>query len=105
METKLQNLFQEGIIAALIMTTLITDFTTGLLNNKNCGTGITEGEMITQLKKLNKSNGYKTFSIIVDKKYLKHIKGDYNNEPVIVENSGGINYKDIYKNSVKVWRV
>tara|TARA_R110000803_G_scaffold88162_1_gene155169 strand:- start:883 stop:1149 length:267 start_codon:yes stop_codon:yes gene_type:complete len=81
-------------------TVLFTDFTTGLLNNKWCGTGITEGKMIEHLKKINKSNGYMKFSVIVDEKYLKYVKGEYDKKPVEVENSNGINYKEIYKNSV-----
>ena len=51
---------------------LITDYVVGLHNKST-----TEAEMIKHLKKCGKSNGYAYFSLIIDKKYLKHIKKNY----------------------------
>jgi hypothetical protein len=85
---------------------MITDFCVGLENNKRCGTGINEGDMIKHLKKLNKSNGFKTFSIIVPEKYIKYIRGDFQTQPIPQEvlDDYSYDYKRIYKNALMVYK-
>jgi hypothetical protein len=84
------------------MSALITDFAVGLTNNKRCGTGITESEMIKHLKKVGKSTGYKYFSFTVPKKYLRHIKTtDYCMKEVNGEEYGE-EFIEIYKDCVLV---
>ena len=84
---------------------MITDFCVGLANNKKCGTGITEADMITHLKKLNKSNGIKRFSITVYRKYLKYIKGEFliKEIPVEVLEDTTFDYRTIYNDACIIY--
>ena len=83
---------------------MITDFCVGLENNKRCGTGITEDNMIKCLKKINKSNGIKTFSIIVPTKYIKYIKGNFQTKPISEQtlDDPAADYRRIYKDALMV---
>lgn len=83
------------------MDLLFTDFAVGLHNNS-----ITIPNMIKQIKKCGKSNGYKHFSLILETKYLKHIKCPYKTKPINIEGLKDEKfyeqYKTIYKNAVYV---
>tara|TARA_S200002703_G_scaffold68553_1_gene59506 strand:- start:1026 stop:1268 length:243 start_codon:yes stop_codon:yes gene_type:complete len=76
---------------------LITDFCVGLAN-KN----ITIPAMTNHLKKVGKSNGYKYFSFIMPRKYLKHISCNYSTNTINIDELEGV-YKEIYKDSVYVF--
>lgn len=74
------------------MSALITDFTVGLINKS-----ITKQEIIKHLKKIGKSNGYKYYSVVVPKKFIKYIKADFDTKCVQ-------EYADFYKNSILVYQ-
>ena len=96
------------ILRGKTFTTLICDFS-GRLYNKQ----IPISQVIWHLKKINKSNGYKYFSIILPRKLLKHIKGEYSVEESKMEltkeeekdrEQYEIAYKDAVIVSSKKWK-
>ena len=82
---------------------LTTDFVVALHNNKNCGTGMSECDMIKLLKKIGKSNGFQKFAITIDKSYLKYIKNNTYQTQEIDTSKLDDFYKDLYKNAVDVF--
>jgi hypothetical protein len=84
-------------------TALICDFS-GRLYNKQ----MTNSQVIGHLKKINKTNGYKYFSITIPRKLLKYIKGDFSKEDYVMkltekEEKQRHLYEIAYKDAVMVY--
>ena len=91
-------------------TILMTDFATGEANfSRVFGIGgISQADIIKHLKKCGKTNGYKTFSFIVNEKYLKYITCEYEKKKIdlvsLAEYEEDMtDYNEIYKNAYQVW--
>ena len=80
------------------MATLINDYATDIYNKK-----ITHSEIVKNIKKCGKSNGYQHFSIVIPKKYLKYFSCEYEKKPVNGADYDNDIYLTVYKDCYLVW--